>query len=284
MKNKAKNTVLSFALAAGLAGGASWSANSHACAAEPLVSSVCVMAMVNWGDFGGGTYDVADGRQMAISTYTALYSLIGVTYGGDGRAYFNIPDLRGRVVMGAGQVPGYQAFVAGEKYGAYAINLSVNQLPPHTHKLTTATVDASKLTATTTLAGLSATANLGGVNVSGPASGLMLKAASGGALDNNPSGKSLGTTVVAQAKIYSDATPTVNMNAGSIGGDLSLSIASGTTAPVAISGNPSTTIGGSASVAGNTDLTGAGASVPLMQPSLVLNYYIAVQGIYPQRN
>lgn len=284
MKISLRNPVLSLSLAAGLAGGGAWSTASHACAAEPLISSVCIMALANWGDFGGGMYVVADGRLLAINSNTALYSLIGQTYGGSGQTSFAIPDLRGRVVVGSGQAPGSQPFLVGAKHGAYSISLTKAQLPSHSHTLTTATVDVSKLTAATALTGLSATANLGGVNVSGPASGLALKAASGGTLDNNPSGKSLGTTVVAQAKIYSDSAPTVDMKAGSVGGNLSLTIANGTSAPVAISGNAATTIGGSASLAGTTDSTGAGESVPLMQPSLVLNYYIAVQGIYPQRN
>lgn len=283
MKNKAKNTVLSLALATGLAGGASWSANSHACANEPLVSSVCAMALVNWGDFGGGMFALADGRMLSISQNAALYSLIGTTYGGDGRQTFGIPDLRGRVVMGSGQAPGQPLYKAGEQYGQASTTLTAAQLPAHSHTLSNVRVDTSKMTAATTLSGLSATANLGGVNVSGPASGLALKASSGGTLSTDPTGRTLATTA-GTVRPYSDAVPSVAMNAGSVSGNLSLTIANGTTAPVAISGNPATTLGGSASLAGATDIAGASQPVPLMQPSLVLNYYIAVQGIYPQRN
>lgn len=281
MSTISRKTVLSVAITASLIGSVAWSTPSHACAAEPLLSSVCVMAMVNWGDFGGGMYDVADGRAISINQNAALYSLIGQTYGGSGQTTFNLPDLRGRVVMGAGTPPGYQPFLAGTQYGAYTIRLTVDQLPPHAHSLS-APVDTSKLTATTTLSGLSATANLGGVSISGPASGLKLKAG-GTAGTNSPAGNSLGTTG-ATTKLYSTDAPSVEMNAGSIGGNLSLTVANGTTAPVAISGNATTAIGGSASVVGNTGLTGAGTAVPVMQPSLVLNYYIAVEGIYPQRN
>ena len=94
MRNTFKKTTLSLALATGLIGSAAWSTDSHACANEPLISSVCVMAMVNWGDFGGGVFAVADGRLLPISQYAALYSLIGQTYGGSGQASFAIPDSR----------------------------------------------------------------------------------------------------------------------------------------------------------------------------------------------
>jgi|GEM_PF-160410 len=284
MKISLKKQVLTLTLAAGFVGGSAWSTTSHACAAEPLISSVCVMAMPGWGDFGGGMFDVADGRSLMINQETALYSLIGQTYGGSGQVSFKLPDLRGRVVMGAGVVPGFQEFRAGQQYGAYTYNITIANLPAHSHTLTTTTVDTSKLTAATTLIGLSATADLGGVNVSGPASGLTLKASTGGTQGNNPAGASLATTPSGPLKIYSDASPTVDMKAGSVAGNLSLTIASGTTAPVEIGGQASTIIGGRASVAGATDLTGGNAAMPLVQPSLVMTYYIAVQGIYPSRN
>lgn len=285
MKNTFKKNLLSLAVGAGLIGSAAWSPASHACPAEPLVSSVCIMAAVSLnGDFGGGVFAVADGRLLSIGQNAALYSLIGTTYGGDARVTFGIPDLRGRVVMGSGRGPGLPQFNAGQAYGALTTVLTTAQMPAHNHTLSTVSVNTSKMTATTTLTGLSATANLGGVAVSGPASGLTLKAASGGTLDNNPSGKSLGTTVLSQARIYTDTTPSIDMNAGSIGGNLSLTIAGGTNAPVAISGNPTTTLGGTATLAGVTDPAGSSLEIPLVQPSLVLNYYIAVNGIYPTRN
>lgn len=266
MRNTFKKTTLSLALATGLIGSATWSTDSYACAAEPLISSVCIMAMVNWGDFGGNVFAVADGRLLPISQNAALYSLIGQTYGGAGQVSFGIPDLRGRVVMGSGQGPGMPQFNAGKTYGALETVLTTAQMPAHNHTLSTVSVNTSKMTATTTLSGLSA-------SVTGAAT---LKASSGGNVGNDPTGKALATTSGVSSRIYSDAAPTISMNASGI--DVSgLSVGNFT-------GTPTTTLGGTATLAGATDQAGASQSVTLMQPSLVLNYYIAVNGIYPTRN
>jgi microcystin-dependent protein len=267
MRNTFKKSTLSLALATGLIGSAAWSTDSHACAAEPLVSSVCIMAAVSLnGDFGGGMYAVADGRLLSISQNAALYSLIGQTYGGSGQVSFAIPDLRGRVVMGSGRGPGLPQFNPGQAFGALTTNLTIAQLPTHAHTLTGVSVNTSKMTATTTLNGLSA-------SLTGSAS---LKASTGGNASNDPTGKSLATTSGVSSRIYSDAAPTIAMNAGSIDSS-GLSIGNFT-------GNPTTTLGGTATLSGATDPNGASQEVSLMQPSLVLNYYIAVQGIYPTRN
>jgi microcystin-dependent protein len=265
MKSTGKRTTLALALAASLIGSATWSDTSHACPAEPLVSSVCIMSMVNWGDFGGGMYALADGRLLSISQNAALYSLVGTTYGGNGTQTFGIPDLRGRVVMGSGQAPGMPMFRAGEQYGQLTATLTTAQLPAHSHTLSAVRVDTSKMTATTTLSGLSA-------SVTGS---LALKGSSGGTPAYGPAGASLATTT-GPVKIYSDAAPTIAMNAASIDSS-GLTVGNFT-------GTPTTTLGGTASLSGATDITGASQSVSLMQPSLVLNYYIAVTGIYPMRN
>jgi microcystin-dependent protein len=265
MKNTRQKTTLALALAAGLTGGA-LSTASHACSAEPLVSSVCIMAAVSLnGDFGGGVYAVADGRLLSISQNAALYSLLGTTYGGNGTQTFGIPDLRGRVVMGSGKGPGMQQFNAGETYGTLTTVLTTAQLPAHNHTLGAVSVNTSKMTATTTLSGLSA-------SVTGS---LSLKASTGGTTGNDPTSKSLATPI-STTRIYSDAAPTIAMNAASIDSS-GLTVGNFT-------GTPTTTLGGTASLAGATDQTGSSQTVSLMQPSLVLNYYIAVNGIYPTRN
>lgn len=73
-----------------------------------------------------GTLD-ADGRLLAISEHTALFSLFGTYYGGDGRTTFALPDLRGRVIVGAGQGPGLTPRQNGQKGGAenHATNVPV---------------------------------------------------------------------------------------------------------------------------------------------------------------
>jgi len=75
----------------------------------------------------------ADGRLMSISQNPALFSLLGTMYGGNGQTNFALPNLQGRVVLGAGQTPSGQQYVWGQTGGAEAVNLSVNNLPPHAH-------------------------------------------------------------------------------------------------------------------------------------------------------
>ncbi|MBN6186367.1 tail fiber protein [Aneurinibacillus sp. BA2021] len=74
-----------------------------------------------------------DGRQLNMQQYPALYSLIGVTYGGNATTTFNLPDLRGRVPVGMGQQPGGTNFVIGTTGGAQNTTLLTSNLPPHVH-------------------------------------------------------------------------------------------------------------------------------------------------------
>jgi len=174
-------------------------------------------------------------------------------------------------------------FNAGETYGALTTILTAAQMPAHNHTLSTISVNTSKMTASTTLSGLTTTTDLSSVTVSVPTSGLKLLASSGGTAGNNPAGATLATTTSAPLKIYSDASPSVEMKAGSIGGTLSTTL-SGTAPGTVSGGTATTTLGGTATLAGATDVAGSSQEIMLMQPSLVLNYYIAVNGIYPTRN
>ncbi len=73
-----------------------------------------------------------DGRLLSVQYYQALFSIIGYTYGGSGNN-FALPDLRGRVVLGAGQLPGGSYHNAGEMGGSEKVPLTLNQVPPHGH-------------------------------------------------------------------------------------------------------------------------------------------------------
>ncbi len=81
-------------------------------------------------------YAIADGRLLSIAQNTALFSLLGTTYGGDGRTNFALPDLRGRTPIQAGQGPGLADIQLGEKGGSNAVTLGVNNLPAHAHPIT----------------------------------------------------------------------------------------------------------------------------------------------------
>jgi microcystin-dependent protein len=98
-------------------------------------------------------FSPADGSVLAISTNTALFALLGTTYGGNGQTTFALPDLRGRVPVHIGQGAGLSPVTLGELAGIEQLTLTAQQLPSHTHTA------ASVATATTTLQASAATAS-----------------------------------------------------------------------------------------------------------------------------
>ena len=84
-------------------------------------------------NFAPRGWATCEGQLLPISQNTALFSLLGTTYGGDGRATFGLPDLRGRVVRGQGFGPGISNVSWGQRGGAESRVLSPGQLPSHTH-------------------------------------------------------------------------------------------------------------------------------------------------------
>jgi microcystin-dependent protein len=87
------------------------------------------------GNFAPGGWAVANGQLLSISQNTALFSLLGTTYGGDGITTFALPDLRGRTVINTGQGPGLSNQFEGSPTGVSQITMNVNQLPAHDHTL-----------------------------------------------------------------------------------------------------------------------------------------------------
>ena len=85
------------------------------------------------GNFAPRTWSYCDGSVLSIASNTALFSLLGTTYGGNGTTTFALPDLRGRVAVGAGSAPGRSDYQLGEVGGSEQITLTVNQMPAHTH-------------------------------------------------------------------------------------------------------------------------------------------------------
>ncbi|MFB9326038.1 phage tail protein [Paenibacillus aurantiacus] len=84
-------------------------------------------------DWAPANWLPCDGRLVTINGYEMLYSLIGVTYGGDGRTTFKLPDLRGRVPIGMGQQPGGANYVIGTVGGTETTALTTSSLPAHVH-------------------------------------------------------------------------------------------------------------------------------------------------------
>lgn len=84
-----------------------------------------------------------DGQILPISQNQSLYSLLGTTYGGDGRTSFALPDLRGRTPIHVGRSNGGQEHRLGQKSGEEANTLSANEMPQHTHQARAANADAN---------------------------------------------------------------------------------------------------------------------------------------------
>jgi microcystin-dependent protein len=99
--------------------------------AEPYIGEVDLFA----GNFAPRGWALANGQLLAISQNTALFSLLGTTYGGNGQTTFALPDLRGRISLGMGQGPGLSNFIEGAGIGSESVTLSVDQIPPHDHSI-----------------------------------------------------------------------------------------------------------------------------------------------------
>ncbi len=184
-------------------GACSFGALSAFAQADPFLGQISIVGF-NYAPQG---WAMCNGQLLSIAQNTALFSLLGTQYGGDGESTFALPDLRGRFPLGAGQGPGLSPRTQGETGGAEQYTLTVAQLPAHTHPLA-----ASKTEATVT----------------------------------SPTGALLGTK--ARVPLYAPAGNFTTMSTLSIGS------------------------------------TGGTQPHPAMPPYLVLNYIIALEGIYPSRN
>ncbi len=179
-------------------------------------------------------YAPADGRLLAVSDNQALYSLLGNSYGGDGRTNFGLPDLRGRSAIGLGSGTGLSPVIRGQRRGSESVVQTVQQLATHSHAVT-----GSAGAVSVTLTAKQVT----GVN--SPEQGYFLGAGGSGP----------GT-----ANMY--VAPTTQAPEVQLGG-------------VTVSG------GG----AGSIILSNTGSSVPApnIPPQIVVNYCVALQGLYPPR-
>jgi microcystin-dependent protein len=87
------------------------------------------------GNFAPVNWFFCHGQVLSIAQYSALFSIIGTTYGGNGTNTFALPDLRGRVPLGSGTGPGLSPRTTGGVGGAEVVTLTAAQLPNHTHAL-----------------------------------------------------------------------------------------------------------------------------------------------------
>lgn len=85
------------------------------------------------GDYAPENYLICQGQELPIRDYEALFTLIGTTYGGNGRESFKLPDLRSRIPLGYGQGPNLSNRSLGQAAGRETVTLATANLPAHTH-------------------------------------------------------------------------------------------------------------------------------------------------------
>jgi microcystin-dependent protein len=99
--------------------------------ADPFVAEIRIFPF----NFAPKGWAFCDGQLMPISQNTALFSLLGTTYGGDGKSIFALPDLQGRAPMHPGQGPGLSLHDLGETGGSDTVTLLESEIPAHAHAL-----------------------------------------------------------------------------------------------------------------------------------------------------
>ena len=148
-------------------------------AEQAISGSDPFLGQMSWfaGNFAPRGWALCDGQLLSINSNQALFSLLGTTYGGDGRTSFALPDVRSRVAIHEGQGPGLSTYRLGQRGGEELVTLNVTTMPSHTHSV-------------------------------------QLKGASGAADGTDPAGSALAST---SGALYSEgATPNAAMAANSV--------------------------------------------------------------------
>lgn len=208
------------------------------------------------GNYAPQGWSICDGSLLNITQNAALFSIIGTTYGGDGRTTFALPDLRGRVPVGFGQSPGLSKYNIGEAKGVESNTLIQKNIPALDGK-----VDLTALTGTaagTVQQSIS-------VQIPVPCS-------------TNDGGSAQPENCVMGIDTSAGMTPYANSpEPGKFMQPLKTTVELNASASL-----PVTLNGGSVNVTVNKDAN----SIPVnnIQPSLGLNYIICVYGEYPNRN
>lgn len=95
------------------------------------------------GNFAPVSFAFCNGQTLAIDQNTALYSLLGTVYGGDGVSTFKLPDLQCRLAVHQGQFPGLSNYVLGQAAGSENVSLTQQQIPNHNHPLNATSTNAT---------------------------------------------------------------------------------------------------------------------------------------------
>jgi microcystin-dependent protein len=210
------------------------------------------------GSFAPRGWTYCQGQVMPITQNTALFALLGNTYGGDGRSTFGIPDLRGRVPLGTGRGNGLTEFQLGRQVGKDNLVLITQNMPTHNHPATfTGTGGGVATTDVQVAVNVPVSTQLGD-SAAPTANCYLAETVAGGGRTDLPE------------KIYRSSTAGIGANPVNLGG---------VTATATVTGGSSGITGGTVTV----DNTGGDTPISLIQPSLAMNYILCVDGIFPSR-
>lgn len=239
--------------------------DASACAAEPLIGSVCYM-VTNYCPQG---FLPAKGQVVQINAYQALYSLVGNTFGGQqSSGTFGLPDLRGRSAIGTDQGPGLSNINLGQSLGAESVALTISNLAAHSHVVTSVSPATNNVTIPAVPGTLSVTASLP-LSTTAPASGGAAPA----------SGLNYLTAIAGTVPVGA-GTQNVTFK----GPFIQTKPGAGATLPadVAVTGNPTIPSFSFKVPEVSVGVTGSSTPLSVRDPVLGLTACIATQGIYPQ--
>ncbi|AWJ83296.1 hypothetical protein TSH58p_06995 [Azospirillum sp. TSH58] len=253
---------MSLPIAAAMAGGmALFSVPAAACTSYQYTGTLCTVPF-DWCPEG---FAMADGQSLPIQQYQPLYALLGTRYGGDGKTSFNLPDLRGRAVIGAGTGIGLIRTPLGQALGQQAVTLTQDQVPLKSHNHSASFAGTGAQGGTGTIVPFTGTVSVpitnGGNPVSAPTSGTVYLSTT--SIDDGGS----GATIKGPYNTNAPSTSTGAKVTGTTNGTINVPFTGFT--------------GGNVSVAAAGAL--ASKSVPTQPPSLALNVCIALKGEWPDR-
>ncbi len=239
------------------------------------------------GNFAPRGWAFCHGQLLSIAQNSALFSLLGTTYGGDGQTTFGVPDLRGRAPIGMGQGPGLSNITQGQQGGAAAVTLTTAQMPAHSHPvtLTGAQVSINTTVTGTIKAGATASGNFPATTVAVTGGEVAIPVNTQGGFSTTIKDPSQGILGNVATAIYS-GSPTNGIYSGK-----GIPLTKGetkipqTSLNLPVSGSVHVPIQTTAPVTGNASTAAVGSNLPvsIMSPYLGMNYCIAVEGIYPSR-
>jgi len=108
-------------------------------ASQPILGCIFIFA----GNFAPRGYQLCQGQLLSISQNTALFSILGTTYGGNGTTNFALPDLRGRAPIGEGTGPGISPVSLGQSAGNQNVTILTSNMPSHNHLVNVSTTLAA---------------------------------------------------------------------------------------------------------------------------------------------